>query len=377
MERQRITPRRDWQAQLESVGFHFHSLDGGYWDESACYRLSAGEVDTLEAATEELHRMSLAAVEAIVDRASFQHFALSDWAARQVTESWRAKAPSLYGRFDLRYDGKSAPKLLEYNADTPTSLIEAAVAQWNWLQSVRRDSDQFNSIHEKLIARWEAIRATLPGIPPVVYFTCVKDSEEDIGNLEYLRDTALQAGIDSRLVHIEDVGWSEADQCFVDLEDRPIRALFKLYPWEWMMREDFGPRVPQARLSVIEPAWKILLSCKAILAVLWELYPDHPNLLPAYFEAGRLGERFVRKPLYSREGANVEIHGPRGVYAQPGSYGAEGSIYQAYAPLPEFDGNYPVVGSWIVGDLPAGIGIREDVTPVTSNTSRFIPHYFD
>jgi glutathionylspermidine synthase len=144
-----------------------------------------------------------------------------------------------------------------------------------------------------------------------------------------------------------------------------------------MMREAFGAKLAQARLVLIEPAWKILLSCKAILAVLWELYPDHPNLLPAYFEPGKLGNSYVRKPLYAREGANVEIHGPRGVYAQPGSYGAEGSIYQAYAPLPEFDGNYPVVGSWIVGDLPSGIGVREDLTPVTSNTSRFIPHYFD
>ncbi|MES2561406.1 MAG: glutathionylspermidine synthase family protein [Pseudomonadota bacterium] len=377
MERQRLTARSDWQTQLESVGFHFHSLDGGYWDESACYRFSADEVDTLEAATTELHAMCLAAAESLVARGTFEHYALPDGYAQQVTASWRAHAGSVYGRFDLRYDGKSPPKLLEYNADTPTSLIEAAVAQWNWLQAVRPAHDQFNSIHEKLIARWQCVRATLPGIPPVLYFTCVKNNEEDVGNIEYLRDTALQAGIDARFIYIEDLGWSEGSQCFVDLEERPIRALFKLYPWEWMMREAFGPKLAQSRLAVVEPAWKILLSCKAILAVLWELYPDHPNLLPSYFEPDKLGKSFVRKPLYSREGANVEIHGPRGVYAQPGSYGAEGSIYQAYAPLPEFDGNYPVIGSWIINDASAGMGIREDVTPVTSNASRFIPHYFD
>ncbi|MEA3153592.1 MAG: hypothetical protein QOK44_1181 [Betaproteobacteria bacterium] len=377
MKRERITPRVGWQARLESVGFDFHSLDGGYWDESACYHFSADEVDTLEAVTTELHAMSLAAVESIIQRGAFERFALPDWLAEHASSTWRAKAPSLYGRFDLRYDGKSPPKLLEYNADTPTSLIEAAVAQWDWLQAVHPDRDQFNSIHEKLIARWEAIRSTLPGIPPVVYFTCVKDNEEDFGNLEYLRDTAFQAGIDARHIYIEDIGWSEVEQSFVDLDNNPIRALFKLYPWEWMMREDFGPKVPRARLSVIEPAWKVLLSCKAILAVLWELYPDHPNLLAAYFDSDKLGERYVRKPLYSREGANVEIHGPRGVYAQPGTYGAEGYVSQAYAPLPEFDGNYPVIGSWIVGDLPAGMGIREDITPVTRNTSRFVPHYFD
>jgi glutathionylspermidine synthase len=377
MQRSRITPRRDWQAQLEAVGFSFHSLDGGYWDESACYRFTADEVDVLEAATAELHQMSLKAVDTIIQRGWLDRFALPGWFAEHVAESWRSKAASLYGRFDLRYDGKGPPKLLEYNADTPTSLIEAAVAQWNWLQAVRPASDQFNSIHEKLIARWASIRATIPGIPPVVYFSCVKDNDEDLGNLEYLRDTAVQAGIDARHIAIEDLGWSEELSAFVDLDNQPIRAWFKLYPWEWIMAEAFGPNLPRAKLAVIEPPWKLLLSCKAILAVLWELYPDHPNLLPAYFDAAKLGERYVRKPLYSREGANIEIHGPRGVFAQPGTYGAEGYVYQAYAPLPEFDGNYPVVGTWIVGDLPCGMGIREDVTPVTRNTSRFIPHYFD
>lgn len=377
MERLASPARKDWQAQLDSVGFHFHSLEGAYWDESACYRFSSVEVDALEEATAELHRMSLAAIRRIIEHGDFARFAIPAWAAEHITTAWRVGAPTLYGRFDLRYDGRSAPKLLEYNADTPTSLIEAAVAQWHWLQALHPDADQFNSIHEKLIATWERVRASLPGIPPVLHFTCVKESEEDLGNIEYLRDTALQAGIDARHIYIEDIGWSEPASAFVDLEGAPIRALFKLYPWEWMIGEAFGVNVPRARLAVIEPPWKLLLSCKAILAVLWELYPDHPNLLPAYFDAAALGKRYVRKPFYSREGANVEIHGPRGVYAQPGAYGAEGYVYQAYAPLPEFDGNYPVIGSWIIGGEPAGIGIREDVTPVTRNTSRFIPHYFE
>jgi glutathionylspermidine synthase len=377
VKRERITPRRDWQAQLEGVGFHFHSLGGAYWDESACYRFSAQEIDMLEEATAELHEMSLAAVQSIIDRSLFERVAIEPWLAEHVIASWRAEAPSVYGRFDLRYNGIDSPKLLEYNADTPTSLIEAAVAQWNWLQALKPRADQFNSLHEKLIARWQTIRTALPGVQPVVHFACLKDNEEDVGNVEYLRDTALQAGIEARHIYIEDIGWSEDSDGFVDLESQPIRTLFKLYPWEWMMNDAFGRNVPRAQLAVIEPPWKLLLSCKAILAILWELYPDHPNLLPAYFDAEGLGAKYVRKPFYSREGANVEIHGPRGVFAQPGTYGAEGYIYQAYAELPDFEGNYPVIGSWIVGDEPAGMGIREDVNPVTRNTSRFVPHYFD
>ena len=58
------------------------------------------------------------------------------------------------------------------------------------------------------------------------------------------------------------------------------------------------------------------------------------------------------------------------------SYGEEGFVYQGVAPLPDSTADYPVIGSWIVGDEPAGIGIREDDSPITRNSSRFVPHYF-
>jgi glutathionylspermidine synthase len=127
---------------------------------------------------------------------------------------------------------------------------------------------------------------------------------------------------------------------------------------------------------MIEPPWKLILSCKGILPLLWELFPDHPNLLPAYFTEERLPGDRVIKPLYSREGANVRIVRGGEVITSGGSYGREGTICQQYLPLPCFDGNYPVVGSWVIGGEPAGIGIREDRSEITTNSSRFIPHYF-
>ena len=130
-------------------------------------------------------------------------------------------------------------------------------------------------------------------------------------------------------------------------------------------------------IAVIETPWKVLMSSKAFLPVLWELNPNHPNLLPCYFDQSKLQlQQFLRKPVYSRAGANVDLHTSRGILSQPGTYGAEGIVYQAYSPLPDFNGNYPVIGSWIVGDEAAGIGIRESTQQITTNTSRFVPHYF-
>ncbi len=374
MQRERLIPRPDWPQKMEEVGFGFHSIDGIYWDERACYALTTGEVDMLESSTNELHQMCIDAAQHVIDHDMFDRFAIPAEFVPLVTDSWNNDDATLFGRFDLSWDGRSPPKLLEYNADTPTSLIEASVAQWYWLQEVKKDADQFNSLHEKLIARWQAIAGN-----KTVHFTCA-DSEEDIGNLDYMRDVASQAGVTQKFIDIAHIGWDAIGKRFVDDENNHIETLFKLYPWEWMVREAFGGNLLTSDTRMIEPAWKMLLSNKAILPILWQLFPDHPNLLPAYFEPQKFTTDFVKKPLLSREGANIGIFAKAGEIHTPGEYGEEGFIYQGYHPVPNFaangEDNYMVVGSWIVGDEAAGIGIREDESPITKNTSRVLPHFF-
>ena len=379
MERLDIAPRSNWREDCEAVGFTYHSMDGVYWDEAHCYRFTSTQIDELEAATLALHELTLIAVEHIVAADRFAQLAIPAAFADYVRASWRAKEPALAGRFDLAYDGVNPPKLLEYNADTPTALLEASVVQWRWLQQAvlpaTPEADQFNSLHEKLIANWRAIGLTFPTNTPV-HFACVKDSDEDRGNIEYQRDVATQAGLATRFVHVEDIGWADDARTFVDGEGSVMDVLYKLYPWEWLMRDAFGPHLLEAPLKLIEPPWKILLSNKGLLPILWELNPGHPNLLPAAFERFRISGDYVQKPLYSREGANVTVYRGGEVLREGGSYGEEGWIYQAYTPLPRFGDCYALVGSWVVGDEPAGIGMREDVTPITRNSSHFVPHYF-
>jgi glutathionylspermidine synthase len=374
LEREKLVPRLDWPRKVEELGFHFHTMDGVYWDERACYRFTSSEVDKLEAATNELQERCIDAVTRVIEKGDFSRFAIPEDFHALIVQSWEADERSLYGRFDLSWDGSGDPKMLEYNADTPTALLEASVVQWYWMQDVFPGADQFNSIHERLIARWKEMRGELPA-DGRLYFACDAESAEDQGNLDYLRDTAVQAGLQALPIDIGEIGWDGAR--FVDMENRPIGALFKLYPWEWMVREAFGRNLLKGTMRVIEPAWKMLLSNKAILPVLWEMFPGHPNLLAASFEPGKFKTDFVKKPLYSREGANVSITADGKTVEAPGEYGEEGFIWQAYHPLPSFDSNYTVIGSWIVGEESAGIGIREDESPITRNSSRFVPHYFE
>ncbi|HZP68257.1 MAG TPA: glutathionylspermidine synthase family protein [Rudaea sp.] len=366
MRRETRTPREGWQQRVESLGFDFHTIDGEpYWREDACYRFTADEVDTLEEATSELHSMCLDAVDRIVRDGRCEELGLDDAAARLAERSWRAGEPALYGRMDLVWDGSAPPKLLEYNADTPTALFEASVVQWYWLKDVLPEADQFNSVHEKLVARWKEVYTG-----GKIHFAACYGQPEDRATCEYLRDTAVQGGIETVALDIEEIGWSGGD--FIDLDDRVIATLFKLYPWEWLLDETFGKHVPKVGVRFIEPAWKMLLSNKSILPLLWELYPDHPNLLPASHRRADLSGEIVRKPRHGREGEGIVVLGP-GIDEPPP---AEAAVYQQFRELPRFGDRYMLIGSWIVGHDPAGIGIREDLDRITRNTSCFVPHYF-
>ena len=282
MQRHACQPRPDWREKVEHTGLTYHTHDNGpYWDESACYELTAREVDVLEKAAHDLHYLCIDAAEAVIKNNWWSRLGIPAAAVPAIRRSWERDDFSLYGRFDLAFDGHGAPKLLEYNADTPTALVEAAVTQWFWLQDMRPGADQFNSIHERLIEAWRRWAGT------TVHFSSIKEHAEDQQTVLYLRDTCEQAGVATRAVHVEDLGWDSGQKCFVDLDGTRLTHCFKLYPWEWMWHEQFGPHLAHDTVQFIEPTWKMLLSNKGLLPILWELFPEHPNLLPAYESAGR------------------------------------------------------------------------------------------
>jgi glutathionylspermidine synthase len=371
MERRSIEPRPNWQKRVESHGLLYHTLGGvPYWDESACYQFRPAEVDTIELAAETLHQMCLEVVEEVLTQRLFGLFLIPAAFEDLVRRSWERRDPSIYARFDLVYDGNAPPRLLEYNADTPTALVEAAVAQWFWLQDTDPGGDQFNSIHEKLLDGWQALRQRDDS---PIHFSALSGVVEDYVTVEYLRDTAIQSGFDTDYLDVEQIGWNADRGRFVDLRERPIRRLFKLYPWEWVVRDDFGSCIPGTPVAWMEPPWKMILSCKSILPLLYDRYPTSPYLLPASFDP--LPGNYVRKPIHGREGSNIQVViGGEVVFETDGPYGEGPFVYQKYSPPRPFDGHYPIVGAWIVNGKACGMGIREDDERITRNTSRFIPH---
>lgn len=301
MQRLNHPPRPNWQSLVELQGLTFWESEGQlYWDESAYYRFTASEIDALEAATQELDALCLKAVEHIVSRGDWERFGVPDHLQGWVKRSWESERQTIIGRFDLWFDGREI-KLLEYNADTPTGLIEAAVAQWFWLKDCFVDEyDQFNSLHENLLEAWAQLKRESGG--SALHFAGIDDGGEDYMTANYLLDTATQSGWSTKYLAMEHLGWNARLNAFVDEEERAIETIWKLYPWEWLRRENFGQHLPKSRTRWLEAPWKMLLSNKMILVVLWELFPEHPLLLRAAMEPW--SDSYARKPNPNRATKN-------------------------------------------------------------------------
>ena len=365
------------------VGFLFYK---GYYNERAAYEFSADEVDRIEAATTELFDRCLEVVQHVIDNDLWDEFHIPRKYVDLIKWSWENDNPAFYGRFDLAVDRAcNNIKLLEFNADTPTSLLEASLIQWYWLQDYNKDLDQFNSIHEKLVAHMKVCKEYLYGNLKL-WMTCARNSEEDYMTVKYLQDIAQQAGIDNGFLYIDEVSVQDSylNTPFVAPTGEALQNIFKLYPYEWLFNEEFGEKLIEKKDQTlwIEPAYKAILSNKMLLVYLHKLFPNHPNILPAFYSkdgSETFGlNSYVKKPVYGREGSNVTIVKNDEIVEQTnGEYGEEGVVVQKYFEIPQFDNNTPVIGSWLIGGVSAGMGIKETNGLIHSNMSKFVQHYFN
>jgi glutathionylspermidine synthase len=224
-------------------------------------------------------------------------------------------------------------------------------------------------------------------------------SGEEAMNTTFLKETCREAGWPVKTLFIEQVALSP-DGRFYDHHGKHIDVIFKLYPWEWMVKEQFGKACFRDMENIglrndvgeyvggtiwIEAPYKMLWSNKALLAILWELHKDDPRskwLLPTYFEdQAPPMTKYARKPIFSREGDGILLQGDERVIQNTSRKfkGKEGFIVQELALPPEFKNTegvsyFPVLGLWFIDGDPAGMGIRESKVPITTNTSMFIPH---
>lgn len=405
MKFEKVAARADWREKAKELGYMAALFDDPpYWIEATsdpyCAVFTADEIENIiEPATRELNELALKAVEYVCygpkSEELMERLRIPQAFREPIRQSWKRRDRSLYGRFDFSYS-KDQLKLLELNFDTAISLYEASIFQLLWLEDMRAqgkipaDADQFNLIHETLLGAFSGVA----GKDFAIHFTSMENSEEDEDTTKYLQSCAVLAGVPSKFLHLHELGYDESGY-LVDKEGLTIRNLFKLYPWEYLFEEDaeltaaignsiLAPVLSEGRTAFIEPVWKTILSSKGILPILWEMQPDCPWLLESYFEDAPLAAELkkkphVRKPLFGREGGSISIiypDEPAKSFVNPGVYGKEGFVVQALHPLPKFEDHHVLVGSWTIAGRPAGVGIRADLSPITTGLHcLFVPHY--
>lgn len=366
MKRIKIAPRFNFKEKIEGIGFNFHQ---DYWKEEGYYSFTTREIEAIEKASAECYKMYCEAMQRIINLSLWDALHIPAEMVPAIIRSWDEDDLSLYGRFDFALIN-GVPKLLEFNADTPTSLLEASIIQWNWKEEVFPAKDQFNSIHESLVQSWKDIHQAYKY--DRYHFGYVNDSTEDVETVQYIIATAREAGLNTAELDLSGLDYINGSLYTPDSE--PVNCMFKLYPWEWMFSE--SPEACQTEMCWIEPLWKSVMSNKAILPILYKLFPHSPYILPAYVSKPYFN--YCRKPIFSREGSNVSlVVGGRTIEETDGDYGEEGYIYQEYVDIPCYDGMYPVIGSWIIGGESCGIGIRETSSRITDNMSLFAPHIIE
>jgi len=432
MERINSEERPDYVKIVNSQGLVYTHEDPAanpmlyrYWRENAYYSFTLDEIVALERAASAVFEMCVEAGEWLLSdegRPYLRRFDIPVYAMKAVIDSWNEEDSegnsfgSIYGRFDFRFGGFNhpdaamrVPMLYEFNADTPTSLVESTI-QWGWLENTGHGNDQFNALQERLIDAWrrnlQHIEAKL-GYKPVVYFACTNadESHEDEMNTLLMLTTCQLAGYKTATIYTENLWIGEDGRYYDQAADRHLDVVFKLFPWEHMAHGDtsrdlfadmensgYGNTPYQGGTIWIEPPYKMLWSTKAILPVLWKLFGTDPErskyLIPAWFadeksvNSGDLKKGYARKPILSREGADITLVLPNGnkVDGEHQGYGDEGFIVQELALPPKFYRQdehidvYTVLGVWMVDGEPAGMGIRESAGPITDNFANFVPH---
>lgn len=190
MERIERSPRKNWQKKMTDAGFYYPVTDRKvYWDESTCYRFTKAQIDELELAGNKVYEMYCQSTGWLIENNMLHLLHIPEAFHELIKQSWLEDHTSLIGRFDFVYDGIRPPKLYEFNADTPSGLLEAAIIQWQWLEETYPEKDQFNLIYEVLLESWQDI---FQKYPCPFHFACANDLE-DITNTEFMKQIAFTA----------------------------------------------------------------------------------------------------------------------------------------------------------------------------------------
>lgn len=389
MKLEKLTPLTD--EYLESIGFVWHTdSDNSSYVSDEIVVISEEEANAYYEATNELYDMFAEAGQYVIDNDLFHELNIPFNLVEVIKESWENEVHwHLYSRFDLAggIDGQPI-KLIEFNADTPTSLFETAIIQWAMLKKNGLDeASQFNSLYESLkdnfkriitldtdIEKFEEYYSTLGW---KILFSSISTSAEDINTTKLLQHIASEAGFNTDFEFIENVQFNDEG---IYKNNEAFEFWFKLIPWENIGIEEselallLTQIIKDKKAIIFNPAYTLMFQSKGFMKILWDLYPNHPLLLETSFEP-LVGKKQVEKRCFGREGANTKIINIDGSIEleTSGEYEGHKAIYQEFVEFPKDEkGNLYQAGVFYAYEA-CGLGFRRG-GKILNNMSKFVGH---
>ncbi len=374
---------------LEELGFLWHTdSDNTSYIANEVVVVTQDEAQNYYSAVNELYDMFVEAGDYIIKNNLFHEVGIPFNLVELIKESWESDVHwHLYGRFDLAggIDGKPI-KLLEFNADTPTALFESAIIQWAILKQNGLDQKaQFNFIYEALkdnFKRLVTLQESVDNFEELYegwrfLFSSIKDNLEEENTVRLLQHIAIEAGFDTEFAYIDEV---EFDNSGIYYNENKYELWFKLIPWEDIAIQEpdlamlLSNIVKNQEAIIFNPAYTLMFQSKAILKILWDIYPNHPLLLETSYEPLK-GKKQVQKPIFGREGESINIISADGkvVASNLGDYDNHKMIYQEFTELPKDNrGNFYQAGVFYAYEA-CGVGFRRG-GEILNNMSKFVGH---
>ncbi|WP_404317636.1 glutathionylspermidine synthase family protein [Malaciobacter canalis] len=376
---------------LESIGFIWHTdEDKTSYIANEVVQITQEEAEAYYEACNELYDMFCEAGDYVIENNLFHEINIPFNLVDAIKESWENDVHwHLYSRFDLAggIDGKPI-KLIEFNADTPTSLFETAIIQWALLKANNLDeASQFNNVYEALKDNFKRIITLDTDIEKFeehyqelgwkILFSSIAGSIEDENTTKLLQHIAAEAGFNTDFEYIDKVEFSD-DGIFA--KEQSFEFWFKLIPWEDIAIDEnelalLLTEILENRKAIIfNPAYTLMFQSKGFMKILWDLYPNHPLLLETSFEPLQ-DKKQVEKRCFGREGANTKIINKDGTIdvETDGAYEGHKAIYQEYVELPKDEqGNSYQAGVFFAYEA-CGLGFRRG-EKILDNMSKFVGH---
>ena len=377
--------------QLEELGFTWHTdSDNSKYISESLVQITTDEAQAYYNAANELYDMYVKAAEYVIENNLFFELGIPFNLIDAIKKSWENDVHwHIYGRFDLAGGIDEKPiKLLEFNADTPTSLFETALLQWALLKENAMDeSKQFNSVYEAIQQNFKRVITLFDDTELFdkrydgwkILFSSIYGNEEEEATTRLLQQIATDAGFNTGFEYLENVKFDENG--IFDRDDNQYEYWFKLYPWEDIAVDEpelatLLTNIMQNQSAIIlNPAYTLLFQSKGMLKILYDLFPDSPYLLKTSFEPLE-GVKHVEKSVFGREGANIKIFSAdkKLLNQQDGPYGNYKKVYQEYVELNMDESGAKYQAGVFFAYEACGLSFRKG-SEIMNNMSKFVGHF--